>query len=245
MRLAAPAMIVLALAGATGLACAPSQQQPRGVSDYFPLGTGHHWVYRVTRPDLAPHRLEFRIRSESLGDRGERRFHLDESGERYYLRHGKTVAYSVSPGIWTVFLDGPLRNGRRFDGARATYAGFTVEGEPVTPVQPDATPVPMKKVPTAGYKLVTATNRRVTVPAGTFENCLEVTHVALPTIGVKYFAPGVGMVYAEAWLDDRQGGTRTLITRQELVEYHVAGRSGGDATAAFPAASPKPASPDP
>lgn len=241
MRRAVPALplafahaLVLVSATLFTSACTPSQH-PRGNAEYFPLGAGHYWVYRVTRPELEPTKLEFRIEKETSGDRGEQRYHLDESGNRFYLRHGETIAYSVSPDIWTVFLDGPLVRGGRFDGARASYEGFNVVGEPTPTAAPDATPVPMRKVASAGYKLVTATNRRVTVPAGKFADCLEVTHVSHPTIGVKYFAPGIGMVFAEAWMEDPTTGKRTLVTRQELVEYHIAGRTGGDASAAFPA----------
>lgn len=195
--------------------------------DYFPLGVGHDWLYQVTSPGREPSLLRFHIVSEAAGDRGERRFLLDDSGSRFYLRHGDVVAYSISPDIWTVFLSGPLTRGSRFDGAVAVIEDFTErpEGEPTPTPRPGL--AAMQRVKSSGYKTVTETHRKVTVPAGEFSDCLEVTHVAGAMSGVKYFAPGVGMVFAEAWFEDPKTKARSLITRQELVGYRIAGRTGG------------------
>ena len=217
--------VLAAAAGLLALAgCTPT---PKSVDTYFPLGTGHAWTYRVSNAGRPDSILRFEIKGEETGDRGERRFLLDESGSRYYLRHGDVMGYSVSPGIWTIFLDGPLKRGHRFDGARADFSGFRVVGEVTPTPAPDATPPAMRTVESSGYKLVTATGRKITVPAGIFDDCLEVTHIAGPTTGVKYFAPRIGMVFAEAWSVHPVTQERSLITRQELVHYRVGGRSGG------------------
>lgn len=220
MKLLFPATVaLLALSGCT--------TRPGTPVDYFPLGVGHDWLYQVTAPGRDPRLLQFHIVSEAAGDRGETRFLLDDSGTRYYLRHGQMVAYSISPDIWTVFLAGPLTRGSRFDGAVAVVPDFTErpEGEP-TPT-PQTGFEAMRTVKSSGYKTVTETRRSITVPAGKFTDCLEVTHFAGATTGVKYFAPGVGMVFAEAWFEDEKTKERSLITRQELVGYRITGRTGG------------------
>lgn len=208
LRLAALALVAAS-------ACTP-RSKPQ---DYFPLGVGHDWIYEVSTPGQPPRLLEFHILREAPGDRGETRFFLDASEKRYYVRHGDVVAYSISPGIWTVFLSGPLTRGSTFDGALAVFEDFTPRSE-------DA-PREMRRVASSGSKEVTETKRRISVPAGEFKDCLEVTHTAGATTGVKYFAPGVGMVFAEAWFDDPRTKTRSLITRQELVGYRIGGRAGG------------------
>jgi hypothetical protein len=204
-------------------ACTP---RPTPV-DYFPLGVGHDWLYRISAPGKDTRLLQFKIVREAPGDRGETRFLLDESGSRYYLRHGDLVAYSISPDIWTIFLSGPLKRGSRFDGALAVFEDFAEPPEGAPSPTPPAGPPVMRTVASSGYKVVTETGRRITVPAGDFDDCLEVTHLAGPTTGVKYFAPGVGMVFAEAWFVDPDTKVRALLTRQELVGYRIAGRTGG------------------
>lgn len=211
-------------------AIAGCNRQSRDVNDFFPLEVGHDWVYEVTSANKETSTLEFHILGQATGDRGEKRYFLDEDKSRFYVRHGDVIAYSISPDIWTVFLSGPLRKGNKFDGGLATDEPLFVHDATVSPVAtPGGVPPPpqMYAVKSAGYKLVTAVNRKITVPAGSFEDCLEVTHLAGPTTGVKYFAPGIGMVYAEAYFDNPKTGTRSLVTRQQLSYYRVGGKEGG------------------
>lgn len=220
MRRLAAAVALLGLG-----ACTPRTKS--SPADYFPLAVGHDWVYRVQSQGTS-RLLQFHIVGEAAGDRGETRFLLDETGSRYYLRHGDVVGYSISPDIWTIFLSGPLTRGARFDGALAVVVDYTEPPEGAPSPTPPQGPPPMQIVKSSGYKLVTETNRKISVPAGDFADCLEVTHVAGPTTGVKYFAPGVGLVFAEAWFEDPQSKKRSLVSRQELVGYRVGARTGGE-----------------
>lgn len=212
---------VFLLAFALALSAACTQRQPQGPTEFFPLGVGYDWVYDVTKgTDREKSSLQFHIVDEALGDRGEKRFFLDEKKNRYYVQHGDVIAYSVTPEIWTIFLAGPLRQGSKFDGGRAIDMMAASPG-------PNAPPLAMHTLKSSGYKLVTALDRTIEVPAGTFSGCMEVTHVAGYTTGVKYFAPGVGMVFAEAFFDNPRTKKRELITRQELVYYRVGSKEGG------------------
>lgn len=201
--------LALALVLLPAAACAP---KAKPATSYFPLEQGNVWTYEMIGPH-GPQKLEFRIQSVENGSDGTR-FILDETGERYYVQRGESIAISVSPGIWTVLLEGPLTLGKRFDGGRSEGIAVSEPGKPEPVNDPRIRPVPA-----AGYKVVTGFDRRITVPAGTFDRCLEVTHVAGPILGVKLYAPGVGLVFSESWLE--RDGKRTLQSRQELTAYKV------------------------
>lgn len=222
-------------------ACTPRPKAKPG--DYFPLAVGYDWIYRVSQPGADPRLLQFHIVSEATGDRGETRFLLDDTGSRYYLRHGDVVGYSISPDIWTIFLAGPLSQGKRFDGAMAVVVDYSEPPEDGATPTPPKGPPPMRIVKSSGYKTVTELHKKVTVPAGTFVDCVEVTHFAGPTTGKKYFAPGVGMVFAEAWFVDAETQERSLVSTQELVAYHLGDLSGGSLDRLAPV-SPAPATTD-
>lgn len=214
--------------------CSPRPASTKPV-DYFPLATGHEWLYRVMQPAEPDRLLQFRIVGEAAGDRGETRFLLDNSGSRFYLRHGDVVGYSISPDIWTIFLSGPVARGNRFDGALAAVADFreTPDGE-ARPASEDLPPMQILK--SSGYKTITEVGKKISVPAGTFVDCVEVSHFAGHTMGVKYFAPRVGMVFAEAWFVDPETQERSRISTQELIGYRVGKSAGGSLDPVLPVA---------
>ncbi len=207
-------------AGAAALLAAGCAQR-HAIEEYFPLRVGSAWVYEST--SLAgPERLEYRILGRTVGAGGETRYLLDAGGERYYLRQGERVAISVSPGIWSVLLEGPLTVGRRFDGGLAEPMVHPVrdgEGRPQSTftTRRNEAPATMAPIPSSGYKVVTSFDRTVEVPAGRFTRCLEVAHLAGTLVGLKLYAPGVGLVYAEAWQE--REGKRARVARQALVSY--------------------------
>lgn len=222
-----------ALAASTLLSLAGcAHAPPRDLDTYLPLAVGNEWVYDQT--GIGGHKTEtLKIVSTSVGDRGETRYHVDASGEHFYVRdpHAGLIAYSVSVGIWSIFLRNPLTLGARYDAGLTTNEGFH-EVEPdgrivptMTAQRPDQAMLP---IPQSGYKVVTGFDRAVTVPAGSFHHCLEVTHLAGNIVGVKYFAPHVGMVLSEAWLD--RGGSRSLFSRRALTSFRV-GTAGAAAAA--------------
>ena len=192
------------------------------VDDYFPLAVGDEWTYE--QMDAHGRRAEtVRIVSTSVGDRGETRFALEGPSARYYVRDRvhDVLAIAVAPGIWTVLLQGPLELGTRFLGGLTTNEGFTVNGESDPDLPAQRADQPMLPIRAEGYKIVTSFERSVTVPAGTFPRCVEVSHVAGTVVGVKYFAPHVGLVLSEAWVEDRFHGTRSMIARQALTSYRL------------------------
>ena len=204
--------LALALALIVG-GCAKS---PKTLDLYFPLQVGDEWHY--AHEDFAGHRAVDRsILGRRDGDGGTC-YLLDSRGGSYFLRDAHTVSISVEPGIWTIFLEDPLVLGHRFDGARTTIGDIQAVGEPPAP-EPTPTPT-VGPVPSEGYKVITGFDRTITVPAGTFHDCLEVSHIAGHVIGVKYFAPHVGMVLSEAWMTGLDG-RRSLLQRDELQSFRV------------------------
>lgn len=186
--------------------------KPKAVDDFFPLAVGNRWNWALVaatgdRP-VSQEIVEVRTGADGM------RYLLDRSGVRYYVRDADGVALSIEPGIWSLLIQSPLTLGARFDGARSEGMSFGEGGNPAPPNDPV-----VRHVPSAGYKVVTGFDRTITVPAGTFEGCLEVTHVAGPVIGVKYFAPQVGLVLSESWIE--RHGVRSRMTRQELVSYEI------------------------
>ncbi|HVO32054.1 MAG TPA: hypothetical protein VMV18_15020 [bacterium] len=194
----------------------------RGVDSWMPLAVGNEWTYEQSGMKTLAASQTFRIVREAPGDRGEERFFVGDSPESYYVRDPsrQIVGFASSTGIWAVYLRGPLALGERFEGGLTTNEGFHVVGEETPFLVAQRPDQDMLPVASQGYKLVTSFDRSVTVPAGTFTHCLEVTHIAGPIVGVKYFAPRVGLVLSEGWVEIR--GQRQMISRQALTAYRIA-----------------------
>lgn len=223
----AGALAAVLLAGSAAFSCV---RKPRTVDGYFPLAVGNAWVYSLHALG-AERGLEFEVRGRQEATDGTR-YLLDDAGTHYYLRDASGVSVSITPGIWTVLLDGPLTLGRRFDGGRTTGIDLFEAGVPVGNEN-----TALRPIKSSGYKVITAFDRTVVVPAGTFEDCLEVTHVAGPILGVKYFAPGVGLVLGESWTI-REDGMRVRTTRQELLWYRIGNETSGNRPAYVGPAAP-------
>ncbi len=202
-------LLVLGIAVTGAIGCAPKAPH---AGSYFPLKQGNEWSYEMVGP-FGNRNLEFRVVSVKEEADGVR-YLLDDTGERYYVQRGDSIAISVSPGIWSILIEGPLTLGKRFDGGRSEGLALALPGEPEEKNDPRLRPIAA-----SGYKVVTGLDRRVTVPAGTFRRCLEITHVAGPIIGVKLFAPGVGLVLSESWVE--RDGKRVRQSRQALTKYQV------------------------
>jgi hypothetical protein len=179
---------------------------------YFPLHVGNEWHYDLVSDKGATRSVDYRIVGAEPGDEGEK-FLLASGPESYFVRDDRSIALSISPGIWTIFLDGPLTLGHRFDGGRSRGIVLNMPGED----EPDDPRI--RAIPSSGYKVITGFDRTVKVAAGTFRDCLEVSHIAGPIVGVRYFAPKVGLVYSESWLEN--GKARSLFSREELASFHV------------------------
>lgn len=203
----------------SALAQAGCAHRRPSVDTYFPLAVGNEWTYDVVVGAAGTRSETFRITSQKPGDRGETRYELDGVENRYYVRAPELVALAVSVGIWTVMLRGPLDLGRRFSGGLTSNEGFHVIGETEDAILAQRVDQEMLPIPQSGYKVVTSLSREVTVPAGIFHDCLEISHVAGTVVGVKYFAPRVGLVMSEAWVE--RDGKRSMLSRQVLTRYHL------------------------
>lgn len=214
---------------ALGLAACParSPQREEGVAGFFPLAPGNYWRYELDGA-LGERELEFRIVSAEPGSRGEVRFLVEgrDEGEYHFYRRGNQVGVSPAEGLWSVYLDGDLKVGDTWPGGLVDDS----QPGPAHQVVPEGeTRPPAKMVPEAssGTKSVTRNDVTLTTPAGRFSRCLKVEHRRGRRLyGVKYFAPGVGLIRSELWaLQD--GKPKQLVGSQTLVEYHIAERSEG------------------
>jgi len=209
--------VALTLLSASILLAGCSSEIPP--DDYFPLQSGVTWHYQVTE-DLTDHRVE---REFSITNMGEANLSGDYENEPVYLRRTSdgTDYYLLADdsGIYRVAKrtliefdplyessevrvfpnPGDVDLGRVWSAVTRAYALHSVATFAVE--DPGGKDIEME------YE-ITSLNASVTVPAGRFDNCVEVTGTAIfplyadPRLGYQdifltqkeWYAPGVGLV---------------------------------------------------
>ena len=188
-------------------------------TSYFPLDEGMSWEYKVTK-DLGSER---QIKRYSVTNMGAAKLADEYDGEPVFLRKNSdgTDYYILQDdtGSHRIAKRTIVENRPRFDaeerkilpGTKDLEVGrfWTVETQPYT-----LRSVEFHSLPNPGLKRfmmskeITAIDVTVTVPAGTFENCIEVTgqgEISMyvdPRLGYQdilmtqkeWYAPGVGLV---------------------------------------------------
>lgn len=187
--------------------------------DYFPLQEGVSWTYQVTE-DLTDHQVE---REFSITNMGPANLDGDYENEPVYLRRTSdgTDYYLLSDdsGIYRIAKrtliefypryesseirvfpnPGDIDLGRVWSANTRAYALHSVASFAVD--DPGDKDIEME------YE-ISSVDASVTVPAGTFDNCVEVTGTAIfplyadPRLGYQdvfltqkeWYAPGVGLV---------------------------------------------------
>ncbi|WP_420600524.1 hypothetical protein [Neptuniibacter sp.] len=186
---------------------------------YFPLDEGMSWEYKVTK-SLGS---EQQIKRYSVTNMGAVKLADEYAGESVYLRKNSdgTDYYILQDdtGSHRIAKRTIVEHRPRFDaeerkilpGSKDLEVGrfWTVETQPYT-----LRSVEFHSLPNPGLKRfmmsneITAIDVTVTVPAGTFENCIEVTgqgEISMyvdPRLGYQdilmtqkeWYAPGVGLV---------------------------------------------------
>ena len=186
---------------------------------YFPLDEGMSWEYKVTK-SLGS---EQQIKRYSVTNMGAVKLADEYTGESVYLRKNSdgTDYYILQDdtGSHRIAKRTIVEHRPRFDaeerkilpGSKDLEVGrfWTVETQPYT-----LRSVEFHSLPNPGLKRfmmsneITAIDVAVTVPAGTFENCIEVTgqgEISMyvdPRLGYQdilmtqkeWYAPGVGLV---------------------------------------------------
>jgi hypothetical protein len=171
------ASLVFLLAGAPSCATGPAREAPprpappEDAREYYPLEPGWRWAYDVERG-------------------AERILAVYAVRER----HGEQVVVEAAGELihYAVFDAGIARTGAAGEAdKRGQSADFLIK----SPVRPGAS-----WLIEGGRASVTAVGRSVTVPAGTFENCLVVEEArgAPPRLVRTTYAPRVGPVAIES-----------------------------------------------
>jgi hypothetical protein len=187
--------------------------------NYFPLHEGLSWHYRVTETqDVQQTSRSFSI--TNLGQQAPVGLELDlpvyvrrsSAGTDYYIVQDDAGSYRVAKRTIVELkpqLDAVQR--KILPGFRDLETGrsWQVESQPylLRSSEFHSLPEPSQQRFILGYE-ITATDSTVTVPAGRFENCIEVTgqgQISLyadPRLGYQdvyitqkeWYAPGVGLV---------------------------------------------------
>ena len=204
------------LAAAVLLAGCGSEIPP---DDYFPLQEGVTWTYQVTE-DLTDHQIEREFSITNMGpadldgDYENEPVYLRRTsdGTDYYLLSDDSGVYRIAkrtliefypryePSEVRVFPNpGDIDLGRVWSANTRAYALHSVASFAVD--DPGGKDIEME------YE-ISSVDASVTVPAGTFDNCVEVTGTAIfplyadPRLGYQdvfltqkeWYAPGVGLV---------------------------------------------------
>lgn len=187
--------------------------------EYFPLQPGVTWIYRVTE-DLTDHQIEREFSITNIGRANLKGDYENEpvyirrtsDGTDYYLLSDDSGVYRIAkrtliefdpryePEEVRVFPNpGDVDLGRVWSANTRAYALHSVASFAVE--DPGGKDIEME------YE-ITSIGATVRVPAGTFENCVEVTGTAIfqlyadPRLGYQdilltqreWYAPGVGLV---------------------------------------------------
>ncbi len=154
--------------------------EPAGPADYFPLAIGNRWIYESSEGTEAAPALEawevIRQEETNFVLRIKQPYVTSESVE-------ELVAASAD-GVSSLSREAGDHN------TQDTASQFFLK----SPLTPGAT---WKNG--GGRYAITAIDETVTVPAGTFTNCVEVTRwsTAGTATVISLYAPGIGMVQRE------------------------------------------------
>lgn len=179
---------------------------------YFPLQEGLSWKYRVTT-SYSDQKTEHELTIENLGQQEER-------GKTYFIRRTSSgIDYYINSDAEGVYREGLrtlVETHIRPDKDKRFV--FKLPVETGTNWLQVSYPMVFKNVVSNGQRMVdykapfaytiTSTNETVTVPAGTFKNCILVrgegqTEIytdaingfnEIPMIVEEWYAPGVGLI---------------------------------------------------
>lgn len=154
------------------------------VAKLFPLNVGRSWTYQrfSSSPDLAEPKV---WKNEVLSEQDGRFVVSEKNIESVYGYDKQGIFKEIGSGKMKgveYLLRGPIRKGNQWSSkTRANADGVS-------------------RVDRQVYT-ITATNMRVDVPAGSFENCVELTvtemlegNQEMPVVSRVYFAPDVGII---------------------------------------------------
>lgn len=164
---------------------------------YFPLAVGNRWVYESSEStDVTPVVESWEV--------------TRQEGNAFVLQIKQT--YMTAEGVEEFFVS--TADGiRRLDRQTASFE--TMGAEPRFFLKAPLTVGATWKNADGKYA-VTAIDETVTVPAGTFTNCVEVTHWSASGIvtTITLYAPGVGMVQRDETFSVMGIGIGSLDTPQ-------------------------------
>lgn len=148
-------------------------------ADYFPLAVGNRWIYESSEgTETAPALESWEV--------------IDQRGHTFAIRIAQPF---VTEEITELFVSTP-------DGV-GQVSGESTEQEPLRPAPQFFLKAPLQVGASwknrDGRYAITMVGESVTVPAGTFPDCLEVTRWSASGTAtvITLYAPGVGMVQRE------------------------------------------------
>ena len=138
--------------------------------DYFPLSVANRWLYESSEgTPTTPVTETWEV--------------VSRKGPGYMMRIRQSLLAKDSPPEFvSVSSDGVVMQ-----------PSETADGTPQFILKPPVTVGTTWKTPAGRYE-ITALNTLVAVPAGVFEDCIEVTFWSRQAKAVTVYAPGVGMV---------------------------------------------------
>ncbi len=163
---------------------------------YFPLAEGNRWVYESSEgtPD-APAVESWQVVRQAANA---------------FVVEIHQPSFNSATGVEEVFVATPAGVGRRAVEPAAAQPQFFLKAPFVVGTK--------WETPDGQYE-ISAVDKTVTVPAGTFTNCLEVTHTSLgdAITVISHYAPGVGMVFRDETFPFIEGSGNFNLSRREQV----------------------------